>query len=41
MTLWPVFMAAYFGDVLEEFRDRWREDTVLRIARAVELTSPS
>ena len=28
MTLWAVFMAAYFGDVLEEFRDRMDPEVV-------------
>ena len=40
MTLWAVFMAAYFGDVLEEFRDRMDPAVVHLIETGRQVTAP-
>ena len=40
MTLWAVFMAAYFGDVLEEFRDRMDPAVVHLIETGRQVVGP-
>ena len=40
MTLWAVFMAAYFGDVLEEFRERMDPAVVNLIETGRQVTAP-
>ena len=40
MVLWAVFMAAYYGDVLEEFRDRMDPQVVALIETGRQVSAP-